>query len=168
MNNSRTSFSFIFIIHIQTSNFRNTARNSINKQFGRNHQRVRWPGEDKTVEASSKSEQPQNQRPPLQCWGCGEAHYYRDCPQRNKTEAVNNLQEASTVGDVARSIPRINAALEDRQAYFQPTMIELEGNLLSKTVSVLVDPGASLSYISPKLVEVCKLPSQKFKKTWLV
>ena len=47
-------------------------------------------------------------------------------------------------------------------------MIELEGKLLSQTVSVLVDPGASLSYISPKLVEICKFPSQKFKKTWLV
>ena len=60
------------------------------------------------------------------------------------------MQEASTVGDVARNIPRINAALEDRQADFQPTMIELEGKLLSQNVSVLVDLGASLSYISPK------------------
>ena len=69
------------------------------------------------------------------------------------------------MGDIARSIPRINATLEDRQADFQPTMIELEGKLLSQTVSVLVDPGASLSYISPKLVEVCKLPSQKDRKS---
>ena len=64
----------------KTSNFRSSARNSINNQFGRNHQRIRWPGEDKTVEASSKPEQTQSQRPPLQCWGCGAAHYYRDFP----------------------------------------------------------------------------------------
>ena len=72
------------------------------------------------------------------------------------------------VGDVARNIPRINAALEDRQTDFQPTMIELEGTLLTKPVSILVDPGASLSYVSLKLVEMCKLKEQKFKNSWLV
>ena len=75
----------------KTSNFRSSTRSLVNKQFGRNHQRIRWPGEDKTVEASNKLEQPHNQRPPLQCWGCGATHYYRDCPQRGKTETVNNL-----------------------------------------------------------------------------
>ena len=44
----------------KTSNFRSSARNLVNKQFGRNHQRIRWPGEDKTVEASNRPEQPQN------------------------------------------------------------------------------------------------------------
>ena len=72
------------------------------------------------------------------------------------------------MGDVARNIPRINAALEDRQADFQPTMIELEGTMLSKPVSILIDPGASLSYVSPKLVEMCNLKEQKFKNPWLV
>ena len=67
------------------------------------------------------------------------------------------------MGDVARNIPRINAALEDRQADYRPTMIELEGKLLSQPVSILVDPGASLSYVSPKVVEICKLQSQKLK-----
>ena len=81
---------------------------------------------------------------------------------------MTNLQEASIVGDVARNIPRINAALEDREADYQLTMIELEGKLLSQPVSILVDPGASLSYVSPKLVEICKLQSQKFRNPWLV
>ena len=58
---------------------------------------------------------------------------------------------------MACNIPRINAALEDRQADFQPIMIELEGSLLTKPVSILVDLGASLSYVSPKLVEMCNL-----------
>ena len=100
--------------------------------------------------------------------GCGDAHYYRNYPQWGRNEVVTNLQEASIVGYVSRNIPRINAALEDRQADYQPTMIELEGKLLSQTVSVLVDLGASLSYISPKYVEICKLQSQKFRKSWLV
>lgn len=72
------------------------------------------------------------------------------------------------MGNVSIEIPRINATLEDRQAYYQPTMIELEGKLLSQPVSILVDLGASLRYISPKVVECCKLSSQKFIKSWLV
>lgn len=58
---------------------------------------------------------------------------------------------------MARNIPRINVALEDRQEDYQPTMIELEGKLLSQLVSILVDPGENLSYVIPKLVEICKL-----------
>ena len=61
------------------------------------------------------------------------------------------------MGDVAQNIPRINAALEYCQADYQPTMIGLEGKLLSESVSILVDPGASLSYVNPKIIEVCKL-----------
>ena len=38
-------------------------------------------------------------------------------------------------------------------------MIELEGKLLPQAVSILVDLGASLSYVSPKVVENCKLES---------
>ena len=72
------------------------------------------------------------------------------------------------MGDVARNIPRINAALKYWQADYQLTMIELEGKFLSQLVSILVDPGASLSYVSPKLVEICKLKSQKFRNPWLV
>lgn len=104
-------------------------------------------------------DQGQNQKPPLRFWGCGEAHYYRNRPQWGRSEAIANLQEASTMGDVARNIPRINASLEDCQADYQPTMIELEGKLCSQTVPILVDPGASLSYINPKIVEIRKLKS---------
>ena len=124
----------------RTSNFKSAARSSVSKQFGRNHQRIIWPAEDKPTEASNKLEQAPNQKPPLQCLGCGEAHYYINCPQRGRSEAVTNLQEASTMGDVARNIPRINAALEDQQADYQSIMIELEGKLLSQPVSILVDP----------------------------
>lgn len=47
-------------------------------------------------------------------------------------------------------------------------MIELKGKLLSQPVSIFVDPDASLSYVSPKVVEMCKLQSQKFRNPWLV
>ena len=69
------------------------------------------------------------------------------------------------MGDVARNIPRINAALEDRQADYQPTMIELDGKILTQYVSILVDLGTSLSYISSKMVELCKLKEHEFKSS---
>ena len=72
------------------------------------------------------------------------------------------------VGDLARTIPRINAALENRQADYQNSMVEVEGKLNQIPISILIDPGASLSYISPDLVEKCKLSVEKFAKSWLV
>jgi len=65
------------------------------------------------------------------------------------------MQEASTVGDVSRSMPRINATLDDHQVEFQPTMIECEGMIAKLPVSVLFDRGTSLSYVSPKVVDKC-------------
>eukprot|EP00253_Pinus_taeda_P016846 PITA_16846 len=88
--------------------------------------------------------------------------------QRKGAEQLSQIHEASTVGEVGRSLPRINAALEDRQAEYQPTMVEFEGNISNLTVSVLIDPGATLSYVSPKVVERCKLQPTKFKSPWLV
>ena len=65
----------------KSGNSKGAARNSISNKFGRNHQRIKWLGEEKSMEASSKLEQGQTTKPPLQCWGCGEAHYYKNCPQ---------------------------------------------------------------------------------------
>lgn len=81
----------------------------------------------------------------------------KNCPHWGQNELVANLQGASTVGDVAQNIPRINASLEDRQADYHLTMIELEGKIQIRVVSILVDPGASLSYIHPRMVETSKL-----------
>ena len=66
------------------------------------------------------------------------------------------------------SLPKINAALEDRQAEYQLTMVEFEGKLLDLAVTVLIDPRATLSYISAKVVEHFKLKLIKFKDPWLV
>ena len=62
-----------------------------------------------------------------------------------------------TVGDLARTMPRINAALENRQADYQTSMVEVESKLNQTPISILIDPGASLSYIYLDLVEKCKL-----------
>jgi hypothetical protein len=66
--------------------------------------------------------------------------------------SVHNIQEASTVGDVGRSIPRIYAALDDRQAEHKSHMIEVAGKIASKPMAILIDSGASHSYIAPNMV----------------
>ena len=73
-----------------------------------------------------------------------------------------------TVGDLARTMPRINAALENQQANYQTSMVEVEGKINQTPISILIDPRANLSYISPNLVEKCKLHVQKFVSSWLV
>eukprot|EP00253_Pinus_taeda_P015609 PITA_15609 len=84
------------------------------------------------------------------------------------TEQLSQIHEASTIGEVRHSVPRINAALEDRQVEYQPTMVEFEGKISNLTIAVSIDPGATLSYVSSKVVERCNLQSVKFKSPWLV
>jgi hypothetical protein len=53
-------------------------------------------------------------REPLKCWDCGEEHLLRDCPHRQQnSRKVYNIQEATTVNDVARSVPQIYASLDN-------------------------------------------------------
>ena len=53
-------------------------------------------------------------REPLKSWGCGGDHMLRNCLHRNgNVSQVHNIQGAEIVGQVARTIPRIYAALED-------------------------------------------------------
>ena len=75
-----------------------------------------------------------------------------------------------TVGDLVRTMPRINAALEKWQADYQTSMVEVEveGKINQIPISILIDLGSSLSYISPSLVEKCKLSVEKFVRYWLV
>eukprot|EP00253_Pinus_taeda_P030332 PITA_30332 len=88
--------------------------------------------------------------------------------RRKGTEQLSQIHEASIVGEVGRSVPRIHATLDDRQVEYQPTMVEFEGKISDLTIAFLIDPGATLSYVSPKVVERCKLQPVKFKNPWLV
>eukprot|EP00253_Pinus_taeda_P008656 PITA_08656 len=107
-------------------------------------------------------------KPLVQCWGCGGLHYVKNCPQRKAFEQHSHIHEASIVGDVGRSFPKINAALEDRQVEYQPSMVEFEGKLSDLTFIVLIDLGVKISYISPKIVEQCKVQTVKFRNLSLV
>jgi hypothetical protein len=74
-----------------------------------------------------------NSHEPLKCWECGEPHLRRNYPRliaTNRT-VVHNLQEASTVGDMGKSLHRINAAIDGRQADHQSSVVEIEGKSLT-------------------------------------
>jgi hypothetical protein len=47
-------------------------------------------------------------------------------------------------------------------------MIEVEGMINNQTIAILIDSGASYSYIDPNMVEIFHLPRRKDGKYWLV
>ena len=47
-------------------------------------------------------------------------------------------------------------------------MVEIEGKILNTTISILIDLGAFQSYVSPKIVDECKLGKVKHDKPWMV
>ena len=70
--------------------------------------------------------------------------------------------------EMANEMHRINVALENQEADDQTSMVEVQDMIQNFCVSILIDPGASLSYIYPSIVEKCNLPLNKFDKSWLV
>ena len=79
-----------------------------------------------------------------------------------------NIQEVETVGQVARVVPRIYAALEDHKADHQSTVVEIAGNIVEQYISILIDSGSTHSYITPRVVEICVFKKVKHRKSWLV
>lgn len=139
-----------------------------NRNQLKNQPRFKPPSQPRFKEQSGKIDSEGRARPPMQCWGCGCLHYVNNYPHRKGTKQVSQIHEGSTISDMARSIPKINVGLEDHHAEYQRTMVEFEAKILDHTVSVLIDPGATLSYVSPKVVEQCKLQTVEFKNPWLV
>ena len=71
------------------------------------------------------------------------------------------------IEDIART-SQIYSALDGRQTDHQSTMVEIEGKILNTSISILIDPNAFRSYVSPKIVDICKLGNVNHDKTWLV
>jgi hypothetical protein len=108
-------------------------------------------------------------QPPIQCWGCKGDHMFRDCPHRGeKVRIVHNVQKAETVEDMGINVPRIYTALDNKQEEYQSHMIEVECMINNQTIYILIDLGASHSYINPKMVESLNFPRSKHGKSWLV
>ena len=72
------------------------------------------------------------------------------------------------MGNIARHIPRTSVSLENRQVDHQIPMVEIKVMLKDKPISILIDPGASLSYVLMRIIELYKLQQDKFEKYWLV
>jgi hypothetical protein len=108
-------------------------------------------------------------KPPIQCWGCGEYHIYIDFPHMGeKVRTVHNAQQTTTVEDMGRNVPRIYAALDNKKVEFQSHMIEVEGKINDQPIAILINSGASHSYLDPKMVEIFKLTRRNLGKPWLV
>ena len=72
------------------------------------------------------------------------------------------------MGQVARVVPRIYAAMEDRQVDHQSVVVKVAGKIVEQSVSTLIDPGSTDSYITPRVVEICAFKKVKHGKSWLV
>jgi hypothetical protein len=113
--------------------------------------------------------------PPMECWGCKGNHRYRDCPHRkDNARTVHTIQQVETVEDMGSRMLRIYAALDNKQAEFQSHMIEVEGiinnrgMINNRPLVILIDSGASHSYVDPRVVEGLNLMKRKHEKPWLV
>jgi hypothetical protein len=69
---------------------------------------------------------------------------------------------------MGRSMPRIYAALDNKQAKYHSHMIEVEGKIDNHPIVILIDSRVSHSYIDPNLVERFHLKRRKHGKSWLV
>jgi hypothetical protein len=63
-----------------------------------------------------------------------------DCPNRGeKVRIVHNVQQAEIVEDMGRNVPRIYAALYNKQVEYQSHMIEVDGMINNQTIPILID-----------------------------
>jgi hypothetical protein len=70
--------------------------------------------------------------------------------------------------DMGRRVPRIYASLDNKKVEFQSHMIEVKGMINNHAFTILIDSGASHSYIDPKIVERICLSRRKHEKYWMV
>jgi hypothetical protein len=92
---------------------------------------------------------------PVQCCGCEGNHLYRDCPHKGeRMRNVCNIQEVETVEDMGGSMPRIYVVLDNKQAEYESPMIEMEGKIDNQPIEILIDFGASHSYIKSNIFEI--------------
>ena len=47
-------------------------------------------------------------------------------------------------------------------------MVEVAGKIFEQSVSILIDPGSTHSYIIPGVVEICAFEKVRHRKSWLV
>jgi hypothetical protein len=77
---------------------------------------------------------------------------------------VHNIQEAEIVKDVGGSMPRIYEVLDNKHVEYKSPMIEVEGKIDNQPIAILIDFGASISYINANIFEIFHLQRSKHKK----
>jgi hypothetical protein len=88
------------------------------------------------------------------CWTCGEPHYQRDCPVERTR--VSKSAGPTTVRDMVKA-HQIHAAVNNCQAEHQSTVLETTGTIANQTLSILIDPGATESFISGAVLRRIKV-----------
>jgi hypothetical protein len=85
---------------------------------------------------------------------CGEPHYQCDCPVE-RTRASRSVGP-TTVGDMGKA-HRIHVVVNNCQAEHQSTVLEMIGTVTDKTLSFLIDPDATDSFISGAVLKRIKV-----------
>jgi hypothetical protein len=76
----------------------------------------------------------------------------------------HNIQEDEIVEDMGGNMTRIYTALDNKRAKYRFPMIEVEGKIDNHLVAILIDYGASHSYINDKIVEIFHSQRSNYKK----
>jgi hypothetical protein len=138
--------------------------------FFRNNSQTNQQGQSAQNEhknSNSFGKRPTQQ--PVQCWGYGGNHLYRDFPHNGeRMRIVHNIQEDKTIEDMGGNMPIIYATLENKQEEYKSPMIKVEGKINNQPITILIDYGASHSYINANIVEIFHLQISKNKNSWLV
>jgi hypothetical protein len=81
-----------------------------------------------------------------------------DCPVERTR--VSRSVGPTTMGDMGKA-HRIHAAVNNCQAEHQSTMLETTGTITDQTLSILIDPGATESFISSATLKRIKVKAVK-------
>jgi hypothetical protein len=79
------------------------------------------------------------------CWTYGDPNYQCDFPVERIREP--GLVGPTTMGDLSKA-HQIHAVVNNHQEEHQWTMLETSGTVINETLSILIDPGATKSFIS--------------------
>ncbi len=94
-------------------------------------------------------------------------HIARECLQGQASSGQSRGFSELTVGDMGRS-HRVFAAVDNCQAEHQATVIKATGIIQCHMVVVLFDSEATDSFISPFVVECCRLVAVRQDVSWEV
>jgi hypothetical protein len=66
---------------------------------------------------------------------------------------AHKIQEVETIDYMGGTMPRIYTALDNKKEQYRSPMIEIEGKIDNCPIVILIDVGASHSYINYNIVE---------------